>query len=89
MAATIKRIHVNQYNIKANAKAGENDPILPVFTVKNRGKTIVGFKVDVEGPSQLVYKPNDPLSCGAKCWIETTSPVIMDVGTNLEFRIGD
>jgi hypothetical protein len=70
---TIKRIHVNQHNIKANAKAGNQD--LPVFTVKNRGKTFVGTEIFIHGSSKLVYSPKKPLDCGAKVWIETTDKV--------------
>lgn len=64
---TIKRIHVNQHHIKANAKDGGSRP---VFTIKEGGKTSYGSEVDILGPSWMVYN-TDGLSCGAKCWVET------------------
>ena len=30
------------------------------------------------GGSRVVYSPDKPLSCGAKVWIETYNPVILD-----------
>jgi hypothetical protein len=67
----ITRIHVNQHHIKANAK-GAN---LPVLTVKTSKKgylsNIKTNRVIIYGPSEVVYSPDKPLSCGAKVWIET------------------
>lgn len=68
---TIKRIHVNQHHIKANAK-GEN---LPVITVKDGSKNRYGNEVIIDGPSKVIYSPDKPLSCGARVFIETTSEV--------------
>ena len=66
------RIHVNQHNIRANAKNGNTD--LPVLTVKdykqNRKCNEVAFT-----NGRVVYSPDKPLSCGAKVWIETDDPV--------------
>lgn len=70
----LKRIHVNQHNIKANTKAGNQE--LPVFTIKTYKDNIKANRVIIEGPSSIVYYPDDPLNCGAKCWIETTSRVL-------------
>lgn len=69
---TIKRIHVNQHHIKANAKDTENRP---VFTVKNRGETFTGHCVHIDGEALMIYSPHKPLSCGAKVWAETTAEV--------------
>ena len=66
------RIHVNQHNIKANAK-GAN---LPVLTVKNyKSNTKCNRVKFIEG--EVIYSPDNPLSCGAKVWIETNQPVII------------
>lgn len=70
-----KRIHVNQHIIRANAKNGENKPPLTVKTSKANHKCT---SVEVQGPSTVVYSPDKPLSCGAKVWIETNSPVLVD-----------
>lgn len=65
-------VHVNQHIIKKNRKEGTN---LPVLTIKNYKKTIYAHEVTFEGPVKFVYRPNDPLSCGAHVWAETNSPV--------------
>lgn len=70
MSKTI--VHVNQHNIKFNNKNGD---IRPVFTVKQKNKNRYAKKVIIKGPSELVYRPDNPLSCGAKCWIETDAEV--------------
>jgi hypothetical protein len=65
------RIHVNQHNIRANAK-GAN---LPVLTVKTYKENIKCNSVVIGGPSTVVYSPDKPLPCGAKVWIETEAEV--------------
>lgn len=70
----IKRIHVNQHIIKANAK---NDAVDPPLSVKTSRGSHVGHRVTIDGPSEVVYSPDKPLSCGAKVWIETTAPVTL------------
>jgi hypothetical protein len=72
----IKRIHVNQHNIKHNAKNPDDER--PVFTVKTYNDNIKGMAVTIGGPSHLRYSPNKPLACGAKVWIETTAVVDVD-----------
>jgi hypothetical protein len=64
-------IHVNQHNIKANAKGAD----LPVLTVKTYKSNTRCNAVSVNGPSKIVYSPNDPISCGARVWIETHAEV--------------
>ncbi len=71
----LKRIHVDQHAIKRNQKHGTNDPPISVKTYKSNTKA---FEVDMEGPSKLVYRPDKPLSCGARLWIETEGRVIAD-----------
>lgn len=65
-------IHVNQHNIKRNRQEGLN---LPVLTVKTYKSNIYAHRVKIDGPSEVVYQPNNPLSCGAHVWIETHSNV--------------
>jgi hypothetical protein len=69
----ITRIHVNQHHIRANAKDGGDRPVLTVKTYK--GNTTCN-RVTINGPSEVVYSPDKPLSCGARVWIETTGEVI-------------
>lgn len=77
-----KRIHVNQHNVRANAKGAD----LPIFTIKTYKKNVKTNKLRVDGPCELVYSPDKPLDCGAKVWIETTSPVVVEDETG-EFTI--
>jgi len=65
-------IHVNQHVIKRNLKTGEREPVLTVKTYKSND---YAHSVTVNGPSEIVYRPDSPLSCGARCWIETQSEV--------------
>lgn len=69
----IKRIHVNQHNIRANKDGGNR----PVITVKTYNDNQYGHAVEILGPSKVIYSPDKPLSCGAKVWIETTAEVII------------
>lgn len=68
-----RKIHVNQHSIRRNLKEGTNDPVL---TVKTYNSNTYGHEVEVEGPSKVVYS-DKPLSCGARCWIETEDAVIV------------
>jgi hypothetical protein len=60
-------IHVNQHAIRR----GDVETI----TVKTYKSNTYAREVRIEGPSRVVYSPDKPLSCGAKVWIETESPV--------------
>lgn len=72
----IKRIHIDQHRIKANAKNGTD---LPVVTVQAKGGPYKGHEVTIDGPSQVIYRGEDPLSCGARVWIETKAAVTVHV----------
>ena len=67
-----KVIHVNQHNIKANAK-GANLPVITCKTYKDNKYANNVNILDKEGNivATIKYSPNKPLSCGAKVWIET------------------
>ncbi len=75
-----KRIHINQHVIRANAKNGTNDPAI---TVKTSKQNIYAHRVEIDGPSSVVYSPDKPLSCGARVWVETDAPVTLH-GLDLE-----
>jgi len=66
-------IHVNQHNIKHNAKHPED--IKHVFSCKQGNANVYGHTVAIHGPSVIVYRPNKPLPRGAKVWIETNEQV--------------
>lgn len=65
-------LHVNQHNIRANSK-GANLPVLTVKDYKKNRRCNEATIKDSEGNvvAKLVYRPDKPLSCGAKVWIET------------------
>ncbi len=71
-------IHVNQHNIKFNAKC-ENDndkkEVLTCKTYKDNHYCNELSIVDNDGNiiAKIIYSPDKPLSCGAKVWIETDS----------------
>ncbi len=66
------RIHVNQHKIKANHKNETKDPVIGVIC---RNKTQYTNIVKINGPSAVIYSPDKPLKCGARCFIETDSEV--------------
>ena len=64
-------IHVNQHKVRA----GEPE----VLTVKTYKSTDYASEaeilVDGKVVASVVYRPDNPLSCGAKVWIETEGEV--------------
>ncbi len=74
--ATLKRIHVNQHKIRRREAQ--------VLSIKNRGSTIVADEVEIKGPSTVVHRPDKPLSCGARVWVETRSPIVIDGKETIE-----
>jgi hypothetical protein len=65
-------IHVNQHEIKSNAKNGTDNPVLTVKTYKTN---TYAHEVFIKGDSKIVYSADKPLSCGAKVWLETEAEV--------------
>lgn len=51
------------------------EPVISVKTYKGNTKA---HSVEIDGPSRVVYSPDKPLSCGARVWIETDSPIRLD-----------
>lgn len=76
---TLKRIHVNQHKIRKNIKSEDKEPPLTVRTSK---QITYGNKVDILDDNgivvaSIIYSPDKPLSCGARCWIETKQEVLV------------
>jgi hypothetical protein len=65
-------VHVNMHVIRSNQKTGERKPVL---TVKTHKSNTYAHEVSINGPSKVIYSPDKPLSCGARVWIETQTPV--------------
>ena len=70
-------IHVNQHVIKKNMRDGSQEPVLTVKTYKQNvyGHEAILFDSEGREVAKVIYRPNKPLSCGAKVWIETNNPV--------------
>lgn len=68
----LSRIHVNMWNIRKNKKDGGDRPVI---TVKDYKRNRYGHEIEIKGPSKLVYRPEKPLSCGARVWVETNDDV--------------
>jgi hypothetical protein len=70
-------IHVNQHIIKRNAKQNEINPVLTCKTYKTNDYTnkVVIYGQDGNIAAKVIYRPDKPLSCGAKVWIETQNKV--------------
>jgi len=65
-------VHVAQDAIRRNAKHGTDDPAI---IVRTGSKPVRHNQVEIRGPNgELVgtfkYQPHDPLSCGARVWLE-------------------
>jgi hypothetical protein len=71
---TTRRIHVNSNTVRSNAKHGTNKPSLTIRV----GQKVEAYahEVIITGASRVIYRPENPLVCGAKVWIETDSEVI-------------
>lgn len=67
-----KIIHVNMHKIRSNRKNGTNEPVITCKTYKDN---LYGHRVKIHGSSQVIYRPDKPLSCGARLWIETYGKV--------------
>ncbi len=75
-----RRIHVNQHIIKSNRKNGEDEAVLSVKTYKSNH---YAWEAKLTGPGVVIYRPDNPLSCGAHVWIETDHPVIIENGVTI------
>jgi len=66
-------IHVNQHVIRKNTKHQTDEPCLTVKTYKENRYAREAIIRDGDGieVARVVYRPHKPLSCGARCWIET------------------
>ena len=70
-------IHVNQHAIRRNGKTGERDPVITCKTYKSNdyAHEAIIYGQDGKEAARVVYRPDKPLSCGAKVWIETQGKV--------------
>lgn len=74
-AGALKRIHVNQSNLRRRIFEPGNDT--PCYTIKHKGKTYWAREVTIDGQSRIAERIDDPLSCGARLFIETQAAVLL------------
>ena len=67
------KVHVNRHKIAANAKHGTN---APPIAVRRGSKVEYAHEVKLTG-AVVVYRPDRPLKCGAKVWIEAESAEVV------------
>ena len=46
-----------------------------MLTVKTYKSNTYGHTATINGPSEVVYRPQKPVGCGARVWIETKAEV--------------
>jgi hypothetical protein len=64
-------IHVAQDAIRKNTKEGTNEPAIIVRTgARSVRHHSVQLVVDGSVVATFVYSPHNPLSCGARLWLE-------------------
>ncbi len=73
----LKRIHVDQKRIRANIDPDVNLPPITVQTNKGPHKANEVEILDKDGEviARFVYRPDAPLSCGARLWVETNAEI--------------
>jgi hypothetical protein len=67
------RVHVNSHTIARNARHGTNDP--PIAIRRGSKPAEYAHEVELVGKARVVYRPNKPLSCGARMWIEADDAI--------------
>lgn len=78
------RIHINRNIIQYNQK---HDTAFPVCRVQEGNKVRYCREVYWDGPSKMIYRPENPLPCGAKLWIETEAEVdLIEECTYADFK---
>ena len=72
-------VHVNKHIIRANDKNGMHDP--PITVRRGHGKVIHRcHEIEFHGVSEMVYRPDKPMPCGAQLWAETHYAILCKGG---------
>ena len=73
----ITKIHVNQHIIKKNRKNNTYEPVLTCKSYNSNEYAKVVLIKDDNGKEvgRFIYRPDDPLSCGAHVWFETKNEI--------------
>lgn len=64
---TSTKICVNSHKIKSNKKDKKNEPVL---RVQKGSQVDYCHEFEIFGRCRVIYRPNNPLGCGAQVWIE-------------------
>lgn len=77
MSSKKKIIHINQHKIRSNTKTGERNPVITCKTYNTNDYAHEVEVLDQNGSvaCRVIYRPDKPLSCGAKVWIETFNDI--------------
>lgn len=76
-----RKVHVNQLMIRQNIRNPGNPK--PPITIQTSKGSIRATEIELEGDSKLIYNNQNPLSCGARLWIETDGVIKIDDCTRL------
>lgn len=70
-------LHVGRQTIASNARHGTNEPAIICRTYKGaeRHHEVEFVTKDGTVVGKMVYRPHDPLPCGARLWIELDTDV--------------
>ena len=72
----LKRVHINRHTLTRNKKRDERaDAVGVEYYAQGKKQKTYGHQVEILGPCTVIQNDEKPLSCGAKCWIETRSKV--------------
>ena len=75
----MKIINVSRGTVDSNRKRGTRKPPLSCRTGKY-GRAVYGQTIIIDGPCRVIYRPDEPLPCGARVWIETDAKVTVKKG---------
>lgn len=76
-----KIINVNKQTIAQNNKAPDGADLDAPIRVMMGSRIEYVHEVQILGPSVVIHRPEKPLKCGAKVWIETEAPVLLKYST--------
>lgn len=74
----LTRIHVNGQRLRDNRVREDNGKRNRVFVVNTGHRSVQGTRIKIHGPSQLVYRPENPMDYNGAmvtAWIETRGKV--------------
>jgi hypothetical protein len=68
----LTRVNVDVSRIKSNRETGSRDPVIRVV---RDGQEMYTHRLEILGPSAVVYDPTRP---GTTCWIETEAEIVLE-----------